>query len=322
MTRSVVAIADLTRRVPEAGRIRIGQKTDRGAPKAIGEFRFTSHDRKAIDQIATLYGGTVKDWADPKAAAGQFEVVTDATEIRVVLPPDPLGGTPLYELWSGGGCERRCDGVTATIQQTGPEGPEPTDVPCLCAAKGELACNVTTHLSVILPEIRFAGVWRLTTKSWNAATELPGMVDMIHEAQGAGLQYATLALKHRRSTTGGRTRKFLVPVLGVDATVEQMVSGDTRLLALPATDAPALAAGCDDDEIEAELLDETISAGDAARIRALVLSGGDETKAAFLARFGCRPADLPLALLPDADDWLSDLEAASPAPEHGGTTNE
>lgn len=305
----IVPIAQMTRRVPEAGRIRIGQKSDRGAPKAIGEFRFTSHDRKAIDQIATLYGGNVREWSDPKAAAGQHEVVTDATEIRVVLPPDPLGGTPLYEMWSGGGCERRCDGVTVTAWTSGPEGPEQTDMPCLCVAKGELACNVTTHLSVILPEIRFAGVWRLTTKSWNAATELPGMVDMIHEAQGAGLQYATLSLKHRRSVSGGQTRKFLVPVLGVDATVEQMVSGDTRLKALPTSEAPALSAGSDDDEVEAEIIDEVISPADADRIRALVLSGGDEVKAAFLARFGCRPADLPLALLDEADDWLSDLEA-------------
>lgn len=242
MTRAVVPIADMARRVPEAGRIRIGQKSERGAPKAIGEFRFTSHDRTAVEQIAALYGGVVGDWSDPKAAAGQYEVCTSATEIKVVLPPDPLGGTPLYEMWSGAGCERRCDGVTATTQQTGPDGLEPVDVPCICSAQGALACKVTTHLSVILPEVRFAGVWRLTTKSWNAAQELPGMVDMIREAQGAGMQYATLAIKHRRSTSLGQTRKFLVPVLGVDATVEQLAAGSTRLSALPSPNAPALPA--------------------------------------------------------------------------------
>lgn len=262
MSRAVQPISQLARRVPEAGRIRIGEKTEKGAPKAIGEFRFTSHDRAAVDQIAAMYGGDVDSWDDPKAAAGQFEVVTQATEIRVVLPPDPLGGTPVYEMWGGGGCERRCDGVTCTITQTGPEGPEPVDVECLCAAQGALACNVTTHLSVILPEIRFAGVWRLTTKSWNAAQELPGMVDLIHQAQGLGLQYATLGLKHRRSTSGGQTRRFLVPTLGTDATVEQLAAGETRLAALPSTKATnqdrhaALAAGDpDEDVVDAEIVE-------------------------------------------------------------------
>ncbi len=313
MTRSVVPISDLARRVPEAGRIRIGAKSDRGAPKAIGEFRFTSHDRTAVEQIADLYGGKVVGWSDPKAADGQVEVCTEATEIRVVLPPDPLGGTPLYELWSGGGCERRCDGVTCTTHTSGPDGMEPVDVPCMCAAKGELACKVTTHLSVILPEVRFAGVWRLTTKSWNAATELPGMVDMIREAQGAGMQYATLSLKHRRSTSGGQTRKFLVPVLGVDATVEQLAAGATRLAALPPSDAPALPApvDMDDREVEAELVDDVISDADAKRIADLLNNADDApaTRDAWMTRFGCHPAQLPADLLGDADDWLSDLEA-------------
>lgn len=245
MSRAVVPIGNLSRRLPEAGRIRTGVKSGK-AMRAIPHFRFTSHDEAALQQIADMYGGEVRSWSDPKAAAGQFEVLTEAPEIRVVLPPDPLGGSPIYELWGGGGCERRCDGMTASILQQGEDGLEPVDVPCICAAKGELACDIKTRLSVILPEVRFAGVWRLDTKSWNAAQELPGMVDMIQQMQSAGLAYATLALKHRRSVAGGQTRKFITPMLGIPASIEQLAAGHARLGALPEGDQPerlALGAG-------------------------------------------------------------------------------
>lgn len=234
MSRPVVPIANMARRIPEAGRIRFGVKSGK-AMRALSTFRFTSHDREALDQIAALYGGDVKPWSDPKAAEGQFEVITQASEIRVVLPPDPLGGTPVYELWGGGGCERRCDGLNAQVVTKGPDGAEMLDVPCICAAKEAMSCEPRTRLSVILPQIRFGGVWRLETKSWNAAQEMPGMVDLIQSLQERGLTRGVLALKHRRSVTAGETHKFIVPVLGVDETVEALAAGSARLGALPSS---------------------------------------------------------------------------------------
>lgn len=237
MSRAIVPIANLARRIPEAGRIRIGVKAGR-AMRALNTFRFTSHDEEALRQVAGIYGGAVKPWSDPKAAEGQFEVITEASEIRIVLPPDPLGGTPIYEMWGGGGCERRCDGLTAEVNVSGDDGTEKADVPCVCAAKGAMACNVVTRLAVILPEIRFGGVWRLDSKSWNVAQEMPGMVALIQSLQDRGLTRGVLALKHRRSVTAGETHRFIVPVLGVDETVEALAAGDARLGALPPTSAP------------------------------------------------------------------------------------
>lgn len=242
MNRAIVPIANLSRRIPEAGRIRTGVKAGK-AMRALPHFRFTSHDEEALGQIAAMYGGTVKPWSDPKAAAGQFEVITEAAEIRVVLPPDPLGGTPVYELWGGGGCERRCDGLTAQVLQRGEDGLEQVDVPCMCDAAGEMSCRVITRLSVILPEVRFAGVWRLDTKSWNAAQELPGMVDMVQTMQGQGLAYATLALKHRRSVQAGKTNKFITPMLGIPASIEQLAAGGSRLTSITAGEHLAETAG-------------------------------------------------------------------------------
>lgn len=288
MSRAVVPIANIERRIPEAGRIRTGVKiatrNGKEAPSAIPNFRFTSHDEDALGQIAGMYGGQVVPWSDPKAAVGQFEVITEAPEIRVVLPPDPLGGTPVYELWGGGGCERRCDGLTAAVLQQGPDGLENVQVSCLCVAKGEMSCKVITRLSVILPEVRFAGVWRLDTKSWNAAQELPGMVDMVRSMQSEGLAYATLALKHRRSVTAGETHRFIVPQLGIPASIEQLAAGGSRLGALPSAQLPELEAGVplDDDEVhDAEIVDETASEGAFELLAAAAKGLTDAQKKAF-----------------------------------------
>lgn len=231
MTRPIIPTAQLQRRLPELGRIRTGQKTER-AMKALSTFRFTSSDKTALSQIADLYGGTVREWSDPKANPNQFEVVTEAAEIHVALPPDPLGGSPVYELWGGGGCERRCDGTTCETWVKGPEGPEPSEIPCVCQAKGELACDPKTRLNVLLPNVRGIGTWRLETKSWNAAMELPGMVDLIQSLQARGITRATLRLEHKQSMQAGVKRKFIVPVLGLDETVEALVAGEASVGAL------------------------------------------------------------------------------------------
>jgi hypothetical protein len=232
----------MQRRIPEAGRIRFGVKTAK-AMKAIDTFRFTSHDREALIQIADLYGGDVVPWSDPKAAPGQFELISRASEIRIVLPPDPMGGTPIYEAWGGGGCDRRCDGLTCTRLIPGPDGPEPVDVDCLCDAEGKMACDPRTRLSVILAGVRFGGTWRLETKSWNAAQELPGMVDLIKSLQDKGLTRGVLALKQRRSVVAGQTHQFIVPVLGVEDSIEEITAGVAQVGSLPAPAARELGVG-------------------------------------------------------------------------------
>lgn len=265
MSRLPVPIAHINRRLPEAGRIRTGAKTKTSGgkerPTALRQFRFTSHDEEALGQVAALYGGTVRPWSEPKAAPGQFELLTDATEIRVVLPPDPLGGTPIYERWGGGGCDRRCDGLTCTTTVSGPDGPEPTEVPCMCTAAGAMSCDVKVRLNVMLPEVRFAGTWRLESGSWNAAQELPGMVDMV-QSLGQGLSHATLTLQPRKSVSGGQTKNFVIPVLGIPASLEQLAAGAARLQSLGAGGGvpPSAALGAGDpsgNEVEPDPSDST-----------------------------------------------------------------
>lgn len=292
--RPVIPIRDLQRRIPEAGRIRIGVKTAK-AMKALDVFRFTSSDRAALDQVAAAYGGIVKPWNEPKADPGQFEVITEAHEIRIVLPADCLGSSPVYECWGGGGVDRRCDGLTCTTVVSGPDGPEPTDVPCLCVAQGTMICEPHTRLNVILPEVRFTGVWRLESKSWNVAQEFPQFVELIESVQERGLTRGVLRLEHRQSKSGGQTRKFVVPVLGLDESIDGLMSGAAAFGAVgPSSSVPALSSGegdsestdgrapgiaassPDDDVVDAELVDDRSLAdvlpADASSSKALAIA--------------------------------------------------
>lgn len=228
-----IPVREMAVRMPQAGRIRAGHKVpgpkgDR--PTALRTFRFTSKDRASLLKVAELYGGEVKEWTDP-LSPDRYEVYTDAAEIRVALPPgDPLGGTPIYEDWSRGGNQRRCDGEVCTLAQgAGPDGSEPMEVSCLCAREGKLTCKLTTRLSVILPDVRFLGLWRIDSRGRNAAEELPGMVAGVQATEARGIVRAILRLDHRIEMHRGKKREFVVPMLGVDATPEELAAGDARL---------------------------------------------------------------------------------------------
>jgi hypothetical protein len=216
----IVPIHELGR-APEQGRIRYGIKTvsanGKIIPRSTLKFRFTSSDLTALEQIAAIYGGEVKKWEKE-----QYEVMTAANEVAIVLPSEPL--SQHYELWKGATCVRRCDGEIAVVPVNTPEGAELHEVSCLCSEAQVLECKVTTRLRVILPEIRFAGVWRLDCKGWYGSQELPSMVSTVEALQGRGMYRAKLALEQRIKTS----KKFVVPVLRLDASVNNILEQGTR----------------------------------------------------------------------------------------------
>lgn len=223
--RPVQPIGDLAKRAPEQGRIRYGIYKD-GRPQSINRFRFTSSDAEAIASIAERYGGAVRPFKVGKDVLGT-EVIVEAETIPVLLPPDPLTGTPIYEMWSGGGLQRRCDGEVCTVNVQTADGWEPSEVPCICQVKKELGCKPITRLNVVLREIRFGGTWRLEAKGWNAAQELPGMVALIQDLQSQGLTPAALSLERRKRVAMGKTTWFMVPMLGLVESADALA--DRRL---------------------------------------------------------------------------------------------
>lgn len=211
-------IITLQRRLMEAGRIRIGQQVPTGngktRPAKLETFRLTSRDRQRIAQAAELWGGKPSEWISPSGK--QWEVVTEADVLDVIVPPAAMAFSQFYELWSAGGCQRRCDGVTEQI----------SDGPCLCDPDAP-DCTIHTRLSVMLRDLPGLGVWRVETSGYYAAVELGGSVQVIAAAAGNGAMLpARLRLEQRSVKRPDQPRRdFAVPVLDIDVSPGQLIAG-------------------------------------------------------------------------------------------------
>lgn len=245
MTRLPTPLSEIDQRVPEAGRIRLGIRSGK-AMKSLDTFRFTSPHQDVITQLAGLYGGEARPWSDPKASpSNQFEVITTAKEIDVYLPSNAL--SVWYELWAGGGVQRRCDGESCQVPVTTPGGWEMSTTPCICLNRQLMECRPYTRMNVIIPSIPFRGVWRLETKGWNAAKELPGMVSIIDTMTNQGrLVQARLHIERRMQMTPNGKRNFVVPGVTLAHTAQDMILGAADVQALtsgPRISAPMTALG-------------------------------------------------------------------------------
>lgn len=235
-------IINIQRRMAEQGRIRLGQKVEtRGGkmrPDKLDRFRFTSPNQRLIEEIAAQYGGTPKAWDNSGKA--EWEVISDARSIPVIVVKG--GFSQWYELWSKAGCLHRCDGEKdATGAYCNPDDPQHL----------EATAKPTTRLSVMLAEIETLGVWRMESKGWNAAAELPSMAELAMHV--GDLVPATLSLAERsaiiETPKGPTTSRFVVPVLDLHVTKKrlvELVGGHGGAPAIESgqasTDAPALSA--------------------------------------------------------------------------------
>lgn len=249
-------ILDLQRQGQQLARIRIGQTVTyvkngetKTRPAKLEFFRFTTNSRTIADAVAALYGGEVKEWV---GGTERWDVVTTTDELEVMIPPGQRFVRQDYELWSGAGCLRRCDGVTARLfGETGE-----TESPCVCpadgkdraaaASKGD-ACKPTTRLNVILPDLPDLGVFRLDSHGFYAAVELGGKAELLEQARDAGtILPARLRLEAReRKTPGQAPRQFMVPVLEIGVTLRELATGavPTMQQALPPAPARAITSG-------------------------------------------------------------------------------
>lgn len=236
-------ILNIQQQQTEVGRIRLGvlipnaDPKKRARPAKLDRLRFTSPRRTLIETIAARYGGTVQPWQPPKGSQ-QWEVITKTPEVPVLVPPQDPSQSQWLELWSAGGCQRRCDGVTEKI----------TNTACMCdPAKRD--CTMHTRLRVMLEDIPGLGAWRVDTGSYYAAVELPGVASLLAMAQGA--IPAMLVLEQRTVTRDGKTMNFAVPVLHVDEiTPRQLMAGGVQQL-ISERRAAALAGGSQQQAITA-----------------------------------------------------------------------
>lgn len=234
-------ILTIQRRMRELGRIRLGvQVPVKGRPgvmrpEKLKTFRLTSASKEYVEAAAVAYGGKVSPWESPRGP--EWETVIESPTLDVIVLPGEVVD-PWFEMWSGGGCARRCDGITEQL----------SGQPCLCppdpkerqelAGKGK-ACKATTRLNVALPALPDLGVWRLETHSYYGAVEIPGAADVLRQAAEQGVMIrARLRIDHRQAKRPGEpTKDYIVPVLEFpDLRLDNMlatgpVAGGARQLA-------------------------------------------------------------------------------------------
>ena len=233
-------ILDIQKRARELGRIRLGQKGDKGQPQKLDRFRLTSSSQPLLEKVAELYGGEVREWT-PAGGTQQWEVITDSRRLPIMVPPQPV--TQWFEYWTKAGCQHRCDGRHNVLTDDDCDHDDPAHI--------EALKKPTTRLNVILRDVEGIGVWRVETHGWNAAVELPDVAEFL--AAAGGYVNGWLALEQRTSidTSGARpqTRHFAVPIIEIDVTPAQLMAGGGRVQAPqlegPVQQAPALAAASD-----------------------------------------------------------------------------
>lgn len=255
-------ILDLQQRIREIGRIRIGQKVPSAKggtrPAKLDRFRLTSPSRPLLEKVAAAYGGTVSDWT-PDGGLAQFEVITDSTRMPILVPHQPV--SQYYELWSGGGCQRRCDGVTELL----------SDRPCPCGPDPQgRQCKPTTRLNVVLRDIPGVGVWRLESHGYYAALELPGVAELL--ARAGGYVEAHLGLEERTAKREGKTLRWMVPTIDVDIAPSALMAGQTSAAAVAGgPERAALEAGRPD---YAQLASVAASSGEVGKLWKQAVAAG------------------------------------------------
>ncbi|MEV4287410.1 hypothetical protein AB0K40_18040 [Nonomuraea bangladeshensis] len=242
-------IITLQRQARELGRLRTGYSVPNDDPtkrnRAVRSqtWIISSHAEHYVEAAAGIWGGSVEKWQPQGNGAVQWRVITEAVSLDAILPPgDPLSQS--YELWSAGGAQRRCDGMTESL----------SDSPCLCRAQwGEdfhekaprdRACKMTTRLNVILPEMPDIGAWRVETHSYHAANEIAAAVDVLKGSIGMdALIPVRLRIEQRTRVSQGKTKQF--PVVAVElrgGTAGQVLAGAVSAPAVGSTARPAVEA--------------------------------------------------------------------------------
>lgn len=243
-----MAVLDLQRRSYQSGRIRLGAqvktgKQDRNGkdimrPVKLDTLRFTSPSRPQVDAAAAAWGGNVVPWDN--RGRREWDVVTKVSEVMVTIPPADAALSIWYEMWSGGGCQRRCD--SQREQRSGgpclcPHASDPDDADeadrmareraRLSKLNPPQACALKTRMNVVLPDLPDVGVWRLDTAGFYAAGELLGKAELMELCRDRNLFLpARLWIDHRVDVVGGQTRKYPVPVLEILKTFRQVATGE------------------------------------------------------------------------------------------------
>ena len=215
-------IKDLQMRMRQLGEIRIGRVVDTGRvsqktgkpilrPEKLSKFRFTSPSKPILEQVATLYGGTVQPWTPANGGPQEWEVFSTSDRLPILIPPRNAV-SQWYELYAGSRCIRRCDG----------EVEQKSDQSCMCnPAKRQ--CSITTRVNVMLRDVPALGQWLLISKGYYAGTTLPDAAELL--ALVGGYVPGWLGMEEKSVQRDEGPSRFMVPTIDVDITPRELMAG-------------------------------------------------------------------------------------------------
>ncbi len=249
-------VTTLQRRFRELGRIRMGAvvptSSGKTRPASIDKWRLTAYGeigRTLLTQAAERLGGTPQPWSNPLNGDRGFELFTETDSLEIVIPPTENPYSVWLEKWTAAGCERRCDGERAQVY--GGRGVGWRTGPCRCEDPTNPAkrqCAITFRFGVLLPWLDGLGVWHVQTHSFHGAEELQGALSVLGMRAAEGIITPAKLRIERRETRRPATKadgstsvevsKFVVPVIDVEQTLAQLVSGEGARIALPGAKVP------------------------------------------------------------------------------------
>lgn len=255
---AVMPLANLAQRMPVVATLRNGA-TKGKRPVSLDKWRVTTGSLRFAEAFADRYGGEVQPWRD--GPPNHYEVFSDTTEVTIALIED--GFDISYQLWTAGGMQRKCNGLTCEVlQTTGPDNVEYVEGPCICDRKGQLECSLRSRLTFVLPDLPFGGGVTYKSGSKNFAEEAQGMLRLLNSLRDSGVTRGVLRLEQRKSSGN---RRYTIAVVGVTSSLEQIAAGQgMRALAPAAEQRPELSSPTpngEDGESDTPLAESPTSSG-------------------------------------------------------------
>lgn len=196
------------------GRFRSGMQTAAGRPMSLQEWRVTSGDKTALEQVGDIIGVAEGPQEWNTKTDERWEMISTSSTVKIILDgPDAVRSGLV--LWGRNNKPiRRCDGVTQTD----------TGEACVCpssdltarkeAAKAGTGCDVSIGITFSLADAPDLGQWRFQSSSWTLAKEITTALDALDKIDGPAL--AELSLVHvSYETRTGQRREFTKPVLNI-----------------------------------------------------------------------------------------------------------
>ena len=196
------------------GRFRSGMQ-ENGVPTTLENWRVTVSDPEVGHAIASMYGGTPREWETTKEDA--LEVLTNTDNVGIIVDgPDAISAKMV--LWANGIKFHECDGVSFLNED---QRGQPCGCPTTLQERKELARSGRGPKPEVSVKFRLAddpelGYFRMQTGSWDLVKTLHIIEGKLANIGGPAL--AKMYLNHVEYTTKkGREvsyRHAMVDVVG------------------------------------------------------------------------------------------------------------